>query len=61
LLDEAAAQLKDARAKSGAESLPRKDRVAADLAAARRDLEPSIAQLASKIATRVLEPAREAR
>jgi F-type H+-transporting ATPase subunit b len=61
LLDERATQLKDARAKSGAEVAAAKERVAADLAAARRDLEPSVAQLAAEIASRVLEPAREAR
>ena len=61
LLDERAAQLKDARTKSAGEVSTAKERVAADLAAARRDIEPSVAQLASEIATRVLQPASEAR
>jgi len=61
LLDERAALLKDARAKSAAEVATAKERVAVELAAAGRDMEPSIAQLASEIATRVLEPTREAR
>jgi flagellar biosynthesis/type III secretory pathway protein FliH len=53
--------VKDARAKSATEVATAKERVAAELAAARRDMEPGIAQLASEIATRVLQPAREAR
>jgi F-type H+-transporting ATPase subunit b len=60
-LDERAALLKDARAKSTAEVAAAKERVAAELAAARRDMEPSISRLALEIATRVLQPAREAR
>jgi len=60
LLDERVAQLKEARTKSAAEVGVAKERVAADLAAAGRDLEPSIAQLAAEIAARVLQPAREA-
>ena len=59
-LDERAALLKDARAKSATEVAAAKERVAAELAAARRDMEPGIAQLASEIATRVLQPARVA-
>jgi len=61
LLDERAALVKDARAKSATEVAAGKERVAAELAAVRRDMEPGIAQLASEIATRVLQPAREAR
>jgi len=61
LLDERAEQLKQTRAKSAGEVAAAKQRVAADLAAARRDLEPNVAQLAAEIASRVLEPAREAR
>jgi len=61
LLDERAAQLKEARLKVAAEVAAAKERVAADFAAARRELEPSVAQLASEIASRVLEPAREVR
>src|SRR5262245_34132309 len=60
-LDERAALLKDARAKSATEVAAAKERVAGELAAARPDLEPSVSQLASEIATRVLRPAREAR
>ena len=61
LLDERAVQLKEARAKSAAEVGAAKERVARELAVARQDLEPSVAQLASEIAARVLRPAREAR
>jgi F-type H+-transporting ATPase subunit b len=61
LLDERAAQLKEARAKSAGEVAGAKERVAADFAAARRDLEPSVSQLAAEIASRVLQPAREVR
>ena len=61
LLDERAAQIKEARAKSAAEVGAAKERVARELALARQDLEPSVAQLASEIATRVLRPVREAR
>jgi F-type H+-transporting ATPase subunit b len=61
LLDERAAQIKDARAKATAEVGQAKERVAAELLAARRDMEPDIAQLASEITARVLQPAREAR
>jgi len=60
LLDERAAQVKDARAKATVEVGQAKERVAADLLAARRDMEPDIAQLASEITARVLQPAREA-
>ena len=60
-LEERAALLKVARAGSATEVAAAKERVAAELAAARRDMEPGIAQLASEIATRVLQPAREAR
>jgi F-type H+-transporting ATPase subunit b len=60
-LDERAALLKDARTKTAAEVKAAKERVEADLDRARRDMEPGIAQLAAEIASRVLEPAREAR
>lgn len=60
LLDERAAQVKDARAKATVEVGLAKERVAADLLSARRDMEPDIAQLASEITARVLQPAREA-
>jgi F0F1-type ATP synthase membrane subunit b/b' len=65
LLDERAAQLKDARTKSSAEVSAAKDRVAGELAAARREVEAGIPQLAAEIASRVLQPptnpSREAR
>ena len=61
LLDERAAQLKEARVKSAAEVAAAKEHVARELALASQDLEPSVAQLASEIATRVLRPVREAR
>jgi len=61
LLDERAAVLKDARAKSAAEVASAKQRIAAELDSARQEMEPGIAALASEIATRVLEPAREVR
>src|SRR5262245_47467586 len=55
LLDERAAQLKEARRRSASEVAAAKELVARDLAAARRDIEPSVAQLAAEIATRVLK------
>jgi F-type H+-transporting ATPase subunit b len=58
LLDERAALLKDARSKAVAEVGAAKERVAKELAAARRELEGSISQLAAEIARRVLQPAR---
>jgi F-type H+-transporting ATPase subunit b len=61
LLDERATQLKEARAKSAAEVGAAKERIARELVVARQDLQPSVAQLASEIATRVLRPVREAR
>ena len=65
LLDERAELLKQARTKSSAEVAAAKDRLAADFAAARRDLESGISQIASEIAARVLQPtigtSREAR
>jgi len=61
LLDERANLLKDARTKTAADVNAAKQRVAAELAAAQREMEPGIAQLAGEIASRVLEPAREAR
>jgi F-type H+-transporting ATPase subunit b len=68
LLDERAAQIKDARARAAGEVSAAKARVAAELAAARRDLEATVAQLSAEIARRILQtpprpsaPAREAR
>ena len=65
LLDERAALLKDARAKSAAEVANAKQRIASELLAARRDVEASISQLASAIASKILQspanPFREVR
>ena len=67
LLDERAAQLKDARTKASGEVTQAKDRATKELASARHDLEASVAQLAAEIARRILQapprpgaPAREA-
>jgi F-type H+-transporting ATPase subunit b len=67
LLDERAAQIKDARVKASGEVTAAKTRVAAELAAARRDVEATVAQLSAEIARRILQtpppsgPVREAR
>jgi F-type H+-transporting ATPase subunit b len=68
LLDERAAQIKDARTRAAGEVGAAKARVAAELAAARRDVESMVAQLSSEIARRILQtpprpgaPARGAR
>ena len=68
LLDERAAQLKDARTKASGEVTQAKQSVAGELEAARRDVEASVAPLAAEIAKRILQtaprpnaPAREAR
>jgi F-type H+-transporting ATPase subunit b len=62
LLDERANLLKEARIQSSADVARAKERVAGELAAARRDLEAGISQLAAEIASRVLEsPARPSR
>jgi F-type H+-transporting ATPase subunit b len=65
LLDERAAVLKEARSKFFADVATAKERVAAELAAARHDVEAGTAKLAAEIATRVLQPSagptREAR
>jgi F-type H+-transporting ATPase subunit b len=68
LLDERAAQLKDARSKASGAVGAAKTRVAAELAAARRDVESTAGQLAAEIARRILQapprpgaPMREAR
>jgi len=68
LLDERAAQIKEARTRAAAEVTAAKARVARELAAARRDVEAMAAQLSAEIARRILEapprpgaPAREAR
>jgi len=65
LLDERAALLKDARAKSAEVVAAAKQRIAGELLAARREVETSIPQLASEIASRILQspasPSREVR
>ncbi len=68
LLDERAAEIKEARSKAAGEVSAAKVRVAAELAAARRDVESTVTQLSAEIASRILEapprpgaPAREAR
>ena len=68
LLDDRAAQLKNARGKAAIEVASAKERMTQDLGEARRDIEASVAQLAAEIARRVLQvpprpgsPAREAR
>jgi F-type H+-transporting ATPase subunit b len=64
-LDERATVVKDARNNSRAEVSAAKERVAAELAAARRDVETGIPQLAAEIAARVMQslasPSREVR
>jgi len=65
LLDERAAQLKDARSKASLEVSAARQRVRAELAAARRDVEARVGGLAAEIAERILaarpRPGREAR
>jgi F0F1-type ATP synthase membrane subunit b/b' len=67
LLDERAAQLKDARARASGEVSAAKERVAGELAAARREVEGSVRQLSAEIVRRILQaprpdaPTREAR
>jgi F-type H+-transporting ATPase subunit b len=68
LLDDRASILREARARAAAEVAAGKDRVARELAVARRDVEGTAGQLAEEIARRFLQipprpgtPAREAR
>jgi F-type H+-transporting ATPase subunit b len=67
LLDERAAQLKEARAKASADVGAGKERIARELAGARRDIEATVDQLSAEIARRILQtppsgaPMREAR
>ena len=67
LLDERAAQLKDARTKASAEVGAGKERIARELAGARRDIEATVDQLSAEIARRILQtppsgaPMREVR
>jgi F0F1-type ATP synthase membrane subunit b/b' len=55
LLDERAAQIKEARMKASGEVNAAKARIAAELAAARRDVEATVAQLSAEIARRILQ------
>jgi F0F1-type ATP synthase membrane subunit b/b' len=68
LLDERATFLKDARSRASREVSKAKERVAAELEAAKKDIEVSASELAREIAARVLRappapgsPTREAR
>jgi F-type H+-transporting ATPase subunit b len=68
LLDERTTQIKDARGKAGGEVNSAKQRIDAELAAARPDVEATVGQLAAEIARRILQvpprpsaPVREAR
>jgi F0F1-type ATP synthase membrane subunit b/b' len=68
LLDERATVLKDARAEASAQVGKAKERVAAELQAAKKDIETTASELASEIVGRVLQgspapgnPSREAR
>jgi F-type H+-transporting ATPase subunit b len=67
LLDERAAQLKEARTKASAEVGAGKERIARELDGARRDIEATVGQLSAEIARRILQtppsgaPMREAR
>lgn len=55
LLDERAAQLKDARTKASGEVTQAKQRAAKELRTARRDVEASVPQLSAEIARRILQ------
>jgi F-type H+-transporting ATPase subunit b len=68
VLDERAAQLKEARAKAAAMVIGERERIAAEAQAARGEIESSITQFAALVARRVLQstrppspPARESR
>jgi len=56
LLDERAVQLKEARTKAAGDVSTAKERVARELAAARRDVEATVAELSAEIARRILQP-----
>ncbi|MDP9338440.1 MAG: ATP synthase F0 subunit B [Acidobacteriota bacterium] len=58
LLDERAAQLKDARAKAAAIVATAKERIAAEMKAARTELEAGVTPLAAVVARRVLQSTR---
>ena len=55
LLDERAAQLKEARTKATREVSLGKERVAEELAAARRGIEATVSELSAEIARRILQ------
>ena len=54
LLDERAAVIKEARGVATAQVAAGKDRIAGELAAARREIEATVAQLSAEIARRIL-------
>jgi F-type H+-transporting ATPase subunit b len=58
VLDERAAQLKEARAKAAAMVNAERERIAAEVLAARREIESSITQFAALVARRVLQSTR---
>jgi F-type H+-transporting ATPase subunit b len=58
VLDERAALLKEARAKTGAFVNGQRERIAAEVLAARREIEASITQFAALVARRVLQSTR---
>jgi F-type H+-transporting ATPase subunit b len=58
VLDERAARLKEARAKAGAFVNAQRERVAAEVLAARREIEAGITQFAALVARRVLQSTR---
>jgi F-type H+-transporting ATPase subunit b len=58
LLDERAAQLKEARAKAAAVVASAKERIAGEMKAARDDIQTSVTPLAAVVARRVLQSTR---
>jgi F-type H+-transporting ATPase subunit b len=58
VLDERAAQLKEARAKTASTVNAERERIAAEVLAARREIESSITQFAALVARRVLQSTR---
>ena len=56
LLDERAALVKDARNMATTQVTAAKERIAGEVAVARREIEASVAQLAAEIARRILQP-----
>jgi F-type H+-transporting ATPase subunit b len=58
LLDERAAQLKDARAKAAAVVTSAKERIASEMKAAKSDIQASVTPLAAVVARRVLQSTR---